>query len=229
MTYALFILVLQLALAAHVLRHGRSPWWILAFILLPGLSSAIYLLGLLLGAPAGATLSYRPPVSLSDLQRAYQRTPSITTALALGEALIQRGRELEALAIYQAQGDRDALLLQARAALLLELGRIDAARQDLERLYALHGTALPEQTPLLRARILDATEDPGCEQAYRALLSRPGPEVRCRLAEYLARQGRHEEADGLYRSIIESARDNGRAYGALYATWIERARRGLRR
>ncbi len=226
MIYVLLILALQIALAAHVLRQGRSPWWIVAFIVFPGLASLIYLLSLTIdAAPPARRVS--STFSLSQLERDYRRTPTIAQALALGAALEERGQITAALRLYEEHGERDALLLQARANALLALDRAHEAGAIVDKIYSLPGSALPEQTPLLRARILAAQDDPHCEQAYRELLTRPGPEVRCHLADWLLKQQRNEEARVLYGSILESAHDNGRAYRQLYAPWIERARQGL--
>ncbi len=226
MIYALLLLALQIALAAHVLRSGRSPWWIVAFVFFPGLASLIYLLSLTLDSTPTQRRT-RAPLSLRQLERDYQRTPTIAQALALGAALEARGQIETALHLYEQHGERDALLLQARATALLALGRIEEASAIVDKIYNLPGSTLPEQTPLLRARLLAAQGDQRCEQAYRDLLARPGPEVRCHLADWLLQQQRTEEAHTLYRSILESARDNGHAYRDLYAPWIERARQGL--
>ncbi|NNM51388.1 MAG: tetratricopeptide repeat protein [Pseudomonadales bacterium] len=234
MLYASFFLIIQIAMIVHVIRTGRSPWWVVGLILFPGISSLLYVASVLIddGGNAGSPArSWRQP-SLAQLRLQWQQTPTADASRQLAEALSGQGQWQEACDLYQ-QGltganRYDTLLLHGLAQAQLALNQPQQALQTLQVMHEQGSGEIPQEAGLTRARVLDALDAPETEQAWRSLIGHyPGPEPACRYADWLLRHRRFDEARAQYRDVLDAAARNGHHYHRLYRPWIRQAKAGI--
>jgi hypothetical protein len=207
--YLILVYGPSIVCAIHAARTGRPFFWLFIVIIAPGLGPAIYFfvewLPELLGGRTANRLARRARETV-DPDRAYREAksaladvPSVQNQLKFADVCMDTGRFAEAEQAYRAglvglHAD-DPTLLHGSARALVEL---DRPAEALERLHALQaqGAAQSPAVQLTLARTLDALDQrPEAEAAYRFAADRAaGLEAAARLAEFLARTGRTEEA-----------------------------------
>lgn len=193
--------------------------WTTATALLLALSAAG------VGAAVVATREPMPPAEMLASVRSRMGRPLFDSAEALREldaALEGRGGRLTL------QLERD--LLRTRADLYADIGSLDRAREDVERLIASHeAEALPDRDPLVQRLALEAvqlqSEDGDLLPAFQRIeqLTTERPEnaeawlLKGDLAEKIARQGLTAEEPGLDQLLERAGTD-------LTATQFSRVR-----
>lgn len=204
------VLIFVIAMCVHVVKTGRSLYWLwIMLLVVPPIGAIVYFFAIVLpelmrgptarrmGQTARDTLD--PGRDYRNARALWDETPTVQHGMKLAEAAASLGRWSEAEQLYaqamQGFYADDPALLIGRARTLIELNRAPEALDTLGKLAALGETETPQAT-LVRARGLQATGRIGeADQAFRSATERlPGLEALARYAAFQAETGRKVEA-----------------------------------
>jgi hypothetical protein len=233
--------LLQVALATHAVRTGRTQPWLWIIIAVPGLGCLLYIameiLPEFLHGPAGNRAA-RDVANVIAPEREYKRllgvvelAPTIENKSALAMECLRVNRAPEAVELYE------SCLIGIHATdpkLLLGLARACFAVADypnvvttLDELRAHNPKYQSAEGHMLYARALE--EHGRTEEAitqYEALAGYfPGEEARCRLALLLQKNGSIDRAISLFSEIVKNVERRGKAYKRTEKPWFETASR----
>lgn len=242
----LVVLLMQFGFAAHVLRSGRSPLWLLAIIFVPVLGCIAYALFALVPDAAGSAGARRfadDVANLADPGRAYREKKrevelvgSAQAKKALAEECIKRGRFQDAVDIYQSAmtgplGAQDTSLLNGLARAKVLAGDGAGAQAAFEALKATDPAAFNADSELdyARALALQGKNDEALRQYENVLPRYPGEEARCRYALLLQKLGQKERAQSVFREIVASVKSAPGYYRTRQREWLRIARQNLNR
>jgi hypothetical protein len=219
---SLAILVLDVFMAVHVIRNGKTCWWISIILIVPLIGSLAYFF-----VEIFPTLDMKPQPKVVGMQRArWQRaqadlrqerevsgrriedvidTGSINEKIALAEACMARELFGDAVRLYESAREgyfvnaADVLIGLSRA--LLEHGDFAKCRQTLRELGEAHPSSFAQERAILTARALAGAGDFATATAeLETLLERKDSlearrlEARYYFAEMLWRQGLKDRA-----------------------------------
>ena len=243
MPYYLFVLLLEVACIAHIMRTGRERFWIYVVLFLPMAGMLAYLAVEVLPEVFGSRAAHRlnrkaasvldPGRDLRTRQAALERTDTADNRRLLAEEHIARGEFAEAARLYETS------LIGVHAddvTLLMGLARAKIGTQDfagalatLDRLRAAHPTFQSGEAHLIYARSLEGLgREEEAESEYAELVGyAPGEEVRCRYGQVLARRGKSAQARSIFAQILKYAAQGSRRYRRDQQVWIETAERAL--
>ena len=240
----LLILLLQFGFAAHVLRSGRSPLWLLPIILLPVLGCAAYAVFALvpdaLTSP-GARRFADDMVSTVDPGRAYRErlrevelVGSVDSKRLLAEESLKRGLFREAVELYESAmggplGGEDPVLLYGLARARLLAGDGAGSEAAFDQLKALDPAAFNADAELdyARALALQGKNEQALKQYEHVLPRYPGAEARCRYGLLLQKLGETEKARRVFREIVDSVKGAPSYYRRRQREWVSIARKNL--
>lgn len=246
---SLVILALDVFMAVHVIRTGRTCWWISIILIVPLIGSLAYFF-----IEIFPTLDFGPQPKVVRMQRArWQRaqaemrrerevsgrrvedvidTGSINEKISLAEACMQRDLPDEAVRLYESAREgyfvnaADILIGLSRA--LLEKGEFAKCRQILRELAEAHPSSFAQERAILTARALAGAGDFAAATAeLEALLERKDSlearrlEARYYYAEFLWKQGFKDRAAAQLTEIVR--------HGKLFSMteeeeyWVTRA------
>jgi hypothetical protein len=217
---AALIVIVMIAMAAHVVRTHQNTYWLWVIIAFPGIGALIYFCAVILPEWSGGASARRmgraaldaidPGHAYRQAKAAYDDVPTVQNTMKLAEAAAGMARWAEAESLYAtaAQGHYadDPALLLGRAQALVELDRPAEALESLDRLQAQGGR--PPQADLLRARALHALGRMSeAEKWYQTAVERlPGLEAMARQAAFLAETGRPDQAREILTEIERRTR-----------------------
>lgn len=236
-------LIIQVALIVHVIRTGRNQLWIFALAFLPLVGSLAYIVAEVLPAMLGGRTARRATSSVRrmmdpdrDLRRAateVEVSGNVDARRRLAEEHFERGQFDAAIDMYQAglkgifEHDPTLLLGMAQA----QFGKQDyaAARDTLDRLLQHNPEFKSADLQLLHARTLEAMGELELAERYynRVVGGYPGAEARVRFGQLLKRRGKRDEANLVFKDILDSAKLGPAHYRKAQAKWLEMARREL--
>ena len=208
--------IVAIFFASHVIRTGQDKYWLMILFAFPGLGSLVY--GLMI---------WLPDFRQSHAGRSVVRGAT-KLLLRLAEALLEYGRASEAVVQYQAAlvgvhaGDPGIRVRLAHA--LVDAGKPQAAREDLEKLIAEKPDFKSPEGHLVYARALAALDERAkARSEFEVLVGYyAGMEARARYAEALLAWGDGPrlrdllaEAEKITRRMPGAARDINRE-------WIDR-------
>ena len=238
-------LLIDLALAYHVIRTGRSPLWIMAIALVPPpfgwLAYGLFaILPDMLGSvPArrfadNVAAAADPGRAYREKKRQVEQVGSVDAKRALAEECVKRGLFADAIALYEGAmagplGANDPVLLKGLARAKLLAGDGAAAENLFLRMKQIDPAAFDADVELDYARALEAEgkTDEAVRQ-YESVVTRyPGEEARCRFALLLEKLGQTERAKALFREIVASVSGAPRYYRARQREWVSIARQHL--
>lgn len=240
MPFGFLEIAIQVALAIHAVRSGRTQPWLYIILFLPGIGPLLYAV-LELGPElasgrtgrqlqAGVMQAVNPGRNYRALVRKAEIAPTVQNRLVLAEECLRLGRTEEALALYEAcaigQHAADpAIRLGLARAYFASNDPADAV-QALEALAADSPDYRTAEGHLLYARALEGmgrTED--ALREYAALVAYyPGEEARCRYARLLAETGASGQADELYREVVRRVELQRGIYLRAQRNWYDIAR-----
>lgn len=238
-------IAVQIALVVHVLRSGRSMYWIFIIFFLPGIGSIAYAIVELLPewsssyrarkAMKSVRRTLNPGADLRRRQQQHRLSGSVDATRHLAGELTNGGHYDEAIQHYEAaltglyEHDPDLLLGLAEA----QFGKEDheAVKATMERLFEHNPEHRSPEGHLLYARALEQCgEVEDAEAEYREVTGYfAGAEARARYARLLEGLGRTEEALAEFEEILASAEVGPRHYRKAQREWIGEAREGVRR
>ena len=238
-------LIIDLALAYHVIRTGRSFLWILAIGLLPPFSWIAYgafaiLPDMWSSAPArrfadNVVNVADPGRNFREKQRQVATVGSADAKRALAEECIRMGHCADAVELYESAmsgplGAGDPTLLKGLGRAKMLAGDGAAAEDLFQRLRDTDPAAFDADAELdyARALALQGKNDLAVRQ-YESVVPRyPGEEARCRFALLLEQLGQEQRAQQLFREILESVKGAPSYYRRRQAEWTRIARQHIK-
>jgi hypothetical protein len=238
-------LIIDLALAYHVIRTGRSFLWILAIGLLPPFSWAAYAIFAILpdmwsSAPArrfadNVVNVADPGRNFREKQRQVATVGSADAKRALAEECIKMGRFADAVELYESAmsgplGENDPTLLKGLARAKMLSGDGAAAEALFLRLKETDPNASDADAELdyARALALQGKNDAAVRQYENVVPRYPGEEARCRFALLLRQLGQEQRAQQLFKEILDSVKGAPSYYRRRQAEWVRIARQNLK-
>jgi len=219
---SVFTLLLQAALVIHVLKTGRSRYWIMALIFIPYISAIAYFVIELLpefsssmtGRKAVRNIkkTLNPDAELQHAQAAWQQSANVDSSRRYAEALIDSGKlsEAEDIVSQALKGlfATEPTLLLVKAHIEFEQNHPQLAVEALETLQEHNPDFRSAEGHLLYARSLEATgELKNAVREYAAVSKYfPGVEARYRLALCLRKNGNEQAALTEFQSISNDAK-----------------------
>lgn len=247
------IFLVDIALAVHCIRSGRSPLWILALSAASFLGGFLVMVGVWIAYLAFAVIpdfwnSYGtrrffdrmaktadPGRDYREKKRQAELTGSLDAKRALAEESIKRGDYAEAISLYESAmqgpiGGSDPALLKGLARARMLAGDGEASEDLYLKLKALDPAAIDADTELdyARALVLQGKDDAAVRQYEQVVKRYPGEEARLRFALLLEERGQQERAQALFREILDSVKGAPSYYRSRQSEWVRQARQHLK-
>lgn len=210
-------ILVQLLCAVHCVRNSRNSMWLMVIIFLsiPGcLAYAAFEIvpayagnRQLRAAKAAAIRKIDPERKVRAAREALDLADTASNCIALGDALVDVGRQQEATECYRAALDKMARPdrgVQMKLAMAeLDIGNYRLARRLLETLPVSGSASENDRASLLLARALQECGDHDrAVELYEELGQRlPGGEAQCRRAGLLLQLGRPVEAQAALEEV----------------------------
>jgi hypothetical protein len=237
------VLLMQVVCAVHVVKTGRSFWWLWIILFLPGIGCLVYFIIELLPDVQRSRTAWRvgsdivsfvdPGRSLRKLQDALEVADTFKNRQMLARGYVKAGSYPEAIDLYQrcltgVFEDDPCIRLELAYAYFLHGSHGDAL-EILEQLKASHPGFRPPERDLLYARVLEELRQTDrALEAYAAMLkTSTGEETRCRYALLLEQVGQADRARGIFEEIVRRANRSPRYYRRAQKEWISLAKRHL--
>lgn len=217
-----FLWLIQLILIIHVLKTGRSRYWILMLIFMPLIGGLAYLIIELIPefsrsisgqrAVRNVKQTLNPGADLRQHEAAWKQSPNVDNSRRYAEALLDSGKTEEAEGIInqalKGLFETEPTLLLLKARLQFEKGRTTEVVQTLESLQEHNADFRSAEGHLLYARALEAEgKVDKAIREYSAVSGYfPGVEARYRLALCLQAAGKESAAQSEYESILNDAK-----------------------
>lgn len=233
------VIALQVLCAVHVLRSRTDYYWLWLIFFMPVIGCVVYVLmhhQSLLG-PVRMPVDLRIPMieALNEkrIEKDFRRSDTLVNRIAFANVLINRGEYAQALELL-----REALAGPLRSDITLLFtcarahyanGQVDEAIVHLENAEKVRNNEKLKQRCLLLAMCHEAKgADALADQKYQAAQGGyAGEEPRARYGLFLKKTGRTQEAEALFRKIIDSAESAPWAYRREQKVWIGIARQNL--
>jgi hypothetical protein len=195
----------------QILHGGNDALWRVAAMSLPFLAFFLLLKSKQQVVVAVETAEQEAPNDLERKLAAVASCPSVANKIAAADELMRSGRHAEAVPMYQGAltgiyaNEPDFLFKVAHAQ--IEANDPAGASASVAQLTRDHASYRPEETRLLRARILEGqgniqaalSEYDGLTSAYVGL------EARCRFGLLLMRQGEIDRAHQVFNLMVRDA------------------------
>jgi hypothetical protein len=246
------ILLIDLAMAWHVIRNGRSPLWIMGM----GLASFVNVLALFVLWLAYLVMAVIPDflnshgmrrftgsvVKAADPGRGYREKKqqvelvgSVDAKRALAEESVKRGYFNEAIELYESAmqgplGASDPTLLKGLARARMLAGQGSQAEALFVQLKELDPAAFDTDAELDYARTLalQGKNDEAVAQFEKVVNRYPGEEARARFALLLESLGQEARAQALFAEILKSVKGAPSYYRSRQREWVSIAKSHLR-
>ena len=240
------VLLIDLALAYHVIRTGRSYLWILAIgIVPPPFGWIAYGLFAILPDMFSSLPARRladnvvnladPGRNFREKQRQVAQVGSADAKRALAEECIRMGRFADAVELYESAmagplGANDPALLKGLARAKMLSGDGVAAEGLFRRLKETDPNAFDADAELdyARALVLEGKNEAAVRQYEHVVPRYPGEEARCRFALLLEELGERQRAQQLFREVLDAAKGAPGYYRRRQAEWLRIARQHLK-
>jgi len=236
-------LLVQAAMVIHVLKTGRSRYWIMALIFLPFVSTIAYLvvevlpefLGSMTGRKAVRSIkkTINPDAELRQAEAQWQQSANVDNSRRYAEALVDSGKlsQAEDIVNQALTGlfSTEPTLLLVKARLEFEQNRPQQAVESLETLLEQNPDFKSADGHLLYARSLEATGDLKSAVREYAAVSKyfPGVEARYRLALCLRKNGNEQAALAEFSSILNDAKTAPAHFLKSQKHWLNAVRHDI--
>ncbi len=245
-------LLISLAIAYHVIRNGKSPFWLVAMALIsftyPFATPLLWLAYLFIAVvpdmlrSAPARRLADNVVNAADPGRAYREklreaelVGSVDSKRALAEECIRMGRFADAIELYESAmqgplGAADPTLLKGLARAKMLSGDGAAAEGLFLKLKEVDPAAFDADAELDYARALAAQgkNDQAVAQYEKVVSRYPGEEARARFALLLESLGQQARAQALFKEILKSVQGAPSYYRSRQREWTAIARAHLK-
>jgi hypothetical protein len=235
-------LIIQVCFVVHAYRSGAPRYWVFVILAFPVVGClAYFFLEVFPHSPearaARATArrmarALDPDRGLREKVERLALCGSIDNRVALAEECLAAGMPAEAVILYRSSlagaYENDPHLRFGLARALVEQGAWDDAVQAVARLRADHPCHRPNDTRLLRARVLEATGETGTAlgEYHELIPAFVGLEARLRYGLLLERLGRVDAARAVFEEAVAAAKRNASPIESE-ARWAKLARERL--
>lgn len=234
-------IIIQVICAVHAYRNGKYFWiWIILFFSIIG--CAIYFFVEVLPelqpaanrAASGATDVIAPQHKINKLKEQLEVSDTLENRIALGEAYIGRKQFDEAITTmlpYRSKPHGDDPELVEKLAYAYFAKQDYAASKDvLKDAKNSLGKFENQRVHLLYTISLQKlNETDAALQEYEKLMEYAmGEEVRCRYALLLQSKGKDDEAQKIFKDIIQKCKISPPFYRKEHKTWLEAAEKALK-
>jgi hypothetical protein len=247
-TINIAILLIDLALAWHVIRSGRTPLWIMGM----GLASFLNILALVALWLAYLAMAVIPDflnshgmrrfrgsvAQAADPGRGYREKKrqvelvgSVDAKRGLAEESVKRGFFAEAIELYQSAmqgplGENDPTLLKGLGRARMLAGQGAEAESLFLKLKQVDPAAFDADSELdyARALALQGKNDEAVAQYERVVSRYPGEEARARFGLLLESIGQQARAQALFQEIIKSVKGAPSYYRSRQREWLSIAK-----
>jgi hypothetical protein len=251
-TINIAILLIDLAMAWHVIRSGRSPLWIMGM----GLASFVNVLVLVVLWLAYLAMAVIPDflsshgvrrftgsmVNAADPGRSYREKKrqvdivgSVDSKRALAEESVKRGYYDEAIELYESAmqgplGASDPTLLKGMARARMLSGAGAEAEALFLKLKEVDPAAFDADAELdyARALALQGKNDAAVAQYEKVVARYPGEEARARFGLLLEQLGQTARAQALFTEILASVKGAPSYYRSRQREWTSIAKSHLK-
>ena len=240
---SILIWLIQLALIVHVLKTGRSRYWVLILIFMPLIGGIAYLIIELLPEFSGSLSGQRavrsvkqtlnPGADLRQHEAAWSQSPNVDNGRRYAQALLESGNTTEAEDIInqalKGLFATEPTLLLLKARLQFEKDRTNEAVQTLESLQQHNPDFRSAEGHLLYARALEVEGNiDAAVREYSAVSGYfPGVEARYRLALCLEIAGKSSASRAELESILNDAKLAPSHFHKSQKTWLDAVKREL--
>ncbi|NOR20010.1 MAG: tetratricopeptide repeat protein [Xanthomonadales bacterium] len=239
----ILIWLVQLALIIHVLKTGRSRYWIMMLIFMPMIGGIAYFVIELLPEFSGSMAGQRavrnvkqtlnPGADLRTNEAAWNQSPNVDNGRRFAQSLMDTGKTTEAEDIIKQalKGlfSTEPTLLLLKAQLQFEAERTTEAITTLELLQKHNPDFRSAEGHLLYARALEAENRINdAVKEYSAVSGYfPGVEARYRLALSMAIAGNNTASKTELESILNDAKLAPPHFRKSQKTWLDAVKREL--
>ena len=244
MTFSsILIWLIQLALIIHVLKTGRSKYWILVLFFMPLIGGIAYLIIELLPEFSGSIRGQRavrsvkqslnPGADMRQGEAAWNQSPNVDNGRRYAQALLDSGKtdEAEDIINQALKGlfATEPTLLLLKGQLQFEKERTQEAIQTLESLQEHNPDFRSAEGHLLYARALEAEDriDDAIREYSAVSGYFPGVEARYRLAMCLQIAGKNTASLAELESILNDAKLAPPHFHKSQKTWLDAVKREL--
>jgi hypothetical protein len=233
----ILIWLTQLALIIHVLKTGRSRYWIMMLIFMPMIGGIAYFLIELLPEFSGSIAGQRavrnvkqtlnPGADLRTNEAAWNQSPNVDNGRRYAQSLMESGNTDEAEEIIKQalKGlfSTEPTLLLLKAQIEFDTDRTAVAVTTLELLQQNNPNFRSAEGHLLYARALEAEgQIDEAVKEYSAVSGYfPGVEARYRLALCLAVAGNNSASKAEFDSILNDAKLAPPHFRKSQKTWLD--------
>ena len=240
---SILIWLIQLALVIHVLKTGRSRYWIMVLLFLPMIGGIAYLVIEVIPEFSGSITGQRavrnvkntlnPGADLRQHEAAWSQSPNVDNGRRYAEALLDSGKttEAEEIANQALKGlfATEPTLLLVKARIQFTQERMDAVVKTLESLQEHNPDFRNAEGHLLYARALEETGQ--LDQAVREYSAVsgyfPGVEARYRLALCLEKTENNAASKAELESILNDAKLAPPHFRKSQKTWLDAVKQEL--
>jgi hypothetical protein len=249
------IFLIDIAMAIHIVRTGRSMLWLVAMAITSFIGSLgiLVLVGLWIAYLVSAVIPdflgsngmrrFRSNVrDAADPGRDYREKKrqaalvgSVDSKRALAEESLKRGLHGEAIALYEEAmqgplGDSDPALLKGLGRAKLMAGDAAEAERLFIKVHELDPAAFDAEVELDYARALETLgKTEAAIRQYESVAPRyAGEEAKVRLALLLEKSGQEGRAQQIFREVVETGRQAPRYYSARQGDWLKVAKQHLK-
>jgi hypothetical protein len=240
---SILIWLVQLALIIHVLKTGRSRYWILMLLFMPMIGGLAYLIIEILPdfsnsisgqrAVRNVKQTLNPGANLRQQEAAWNQSPNVDNGRRYAEALMDSGNTAEAEEIInqalKGLFATEPTLLLVKARLQFEKERTTEAVKTLELLQEHNPDFRSAEGHLLYARALEieGQVDKAIKEYSAVSGYFPGVEARYRLALCLETSGKSTAAKAEFESILNDAKLAPPHFRKSQKTWLDAVKREL--
>jgi hypothetical protein len=236
--------LIQIVTAVHVIKTGRSWFWLWIILLFPLVGSAIYFIievlpDLRRGGSGDvvdrALNALQPERELKQLQEQLDIADTIENRRALADYYLRVDQPQKAIELYKSclrgvfQNDPETTLALCSALVAAQL--YDEAKTTLEELRTRAPSVEPSKRELLYARTLEGLgQESEAMSVYESLVDKYSSEVEagCRLAQLAEKAGQTERAKLLYEDILKRAKRFAPHHRKSQQRWITLAQEGVK-
>jgi len=238
---AVLEILFKVYFCVHVLRTGRDRYWLWIIILFPGIGSLIYFIAEYIPDlkgnykvqkfGTGVAKKVNPTKQVRYLEDQAELTPSVKNKKLLADEYVNLGRFDKAISLYEEcmQGiyEKDISMLEGLCCAYFFKKDLTNAKKYLTQLLEIRPNKKKDEFDLLYARTLGELGDvAGALKLYPDIVkSFSGEEALCRHALLLKDEGRVEEANELFDTVLKNARLSPKFYVKAQKQWINTAKK----
>lgn len=241
----ILIIVVQIALAVHIVKTGRPTMWLWFVIMVPLIGCLAYiiveLLPELMGGRAGRKVVkdigniVNPDKDIKDATLNHSITDTVENKLRLADECVNKNMFEDAKKLYKkclsGIHANDPHVMHRLAKTEFELKNFNEVKHLLDELIAHNPDYKNADAHLLYARTAEELNDTTTAlQEYEVLDEYyPGPEATYRYAVLLNNLGNSDKANPLLQKILHLSKTSGKHYNSMHKEWISLAKSEYRK